>query len=247
MAALRRWREWDPLMVFLTCWFLVPMLFFSLSDSKLAGYILPSLPPLALILGIRLNGWIEETAEPASLRAAMIFQVILSTAMAIAAPVFFNKDYGGRWDIGLILSVAILVPAIVTCIFGLKGNARRAFQTTALQGILVLLAVVLFAFPVLGTYLSTRDIAHQALQLRTPGEPIVTYQFFHHTLHYYTNYQITDKLDTPDALLKFARTHSTTLIVTKSSSLKNLSAIKDISLTSLYHQANFHLLRITPK
>ncbi len=111
----------------------------------------------------------------------------------------------------------------------------------------MLLAVALFAFPVLGAYHSTRDIAHQALQLRTPGEPIVTYQFFHHTLHYYTNYQIADKLDNPDALLKFARTQSTALIVTKSSSLKNLSAIKDITITSLYRQANFHLLRLSNK
>ena len=246
MAALRRWREWNPLMIFLACWFLVPILFFSLSDSKLAGYILPSLPPLALILGIRLNSWIEKAAEPAKLRAAMILLLVFSTAMAIAAPIFFQKDYGGRWDIGLVLSVAILAPAIVAFIFGLKGNVQRAFQATALQGIVVLAAIALFAFPVLGAYHSTRDIAHQALQLRTPGEPIATYQFFHHTLHYYTNYQITDLQDDP-ALLKFAHAHSTALIVTKSSSLKNLSAIKDITITRLYNQANFCLIRITPK
>ena len=245
-AALRRWREWHPLMVFLTCWFLVPIIFFSLSDSKLAGYILPSLPPLALILGIRLARWIEGTAEPSRLRAAMIVQLVLSTAMAIAAPIFFQKDYGGRWGIGLILSAAILAPAIVTFIFGLKGNARRAFQTTALQGVVVLIAVALFAFPVLGAYLSTRDIAIQALQLRTPGEQIATYQFFHHTLHYYTNYQITDLQDDP-ALLKFAHAHATALIVTKSSSLKNLSALEGITITPLYTQANFRLLRIAPK
>jgi 4-amino-4-deoxy-L-arabinose transferase-like glycosyltransferase len=247
MAALRRWREWNPLMVFLACWFLLPILFFSLSDSKLAGYILPSLPPLALILGVRLNSWIEGIAEPARLRAAVILQLILSTALAIAAPIFFNKDYGGRWDIGLSLSVAILPPAIFAFIFGLKNNCRRAFQATALQGVAMIAALALFAFPVLGAYHSTRDIAHQALQLRTPGEPIATYQFFHHTLHYYTSYQITAKLDNPDALLKYAHSRSTALIVTKSSSLKNLSAIKDITITPLYTQANFHLLRITPK
>jgi 4-amino-4-deoxy-L-arabinose transferase-like glycosyltransferase len=247
MAALRRWREWNPLMVFLACWFLTPILFFSLSDSKLAGYILPSLPPLALLLGVRLSRWIEGTAEPAGLRTAMTLQLILSTAMAIAAPIFFQKDYGGRWDIGLILSVAILTPAIFTFIFGLKSSCKRAFQATAMQGVVLLTAVALFAFPVLGSYHSTRDIAYQALQLRSPGEPIATYQFFHHTLHYYTNYQITDKLDDPDALLKFAQSHSTVLIVTKSSSLKNLSAIKNITITSLYHQANFHLLRLNTK
>ena len=243
MAALRRWRQWNPLMVFLACWFLVPIIFFSLSDSKLAGYILPSLPPLAMVLGIRLARWIEGSAEPERLRTAMIVQLVLSIAMAIAAPIYFQKDYGGRWDIGLILSVAILTPAIVTFIFGIKGNTRRAFRTTALQGVVVLIAVAQFAFPVLGAYQSTRDIAIQALRLRTPGEPIAAYQFFHHTLHYYTNYQITDLEDDP-ALLKFAHAHATALIVTKSSSLKNLSALKDITITPLYTQANFRLIRL---
>jgi 4-amino-4-deoxy-L-arabinose transferase-like glycosyltransferase len=247
IAALRRWREWNPLIAFLACWFLTPILFFSLSDSKLAGYILPSLPPLALILGILLNSWIEGTAEPSRLRAAVYLQLVLSAAMAIAAPIFFQKNYGGRWGIGLSLSVAILTPAIITFLFGLKGNVRRAFQATALQGVVMLIAVAQFAFPALGAYHSTRDIAHQALQLRTPGEPIASYRFFHHTLHYYTNYQITDLKDDPIALLKFAHAHPTALIVTKSSSLKALSAIKDITITPLCTQANFHLIRITPK
>src|SRR5206468_3176038 len=37
--------------LFLLGWFLLPFLFFSLAGSKLPGYILPCLPPLALLMG----------------------------------------------------------------------------------------------------------------------------------------------------------------------------------------------------
>jgi 4-amino-4-deoxy-L-arabinose transferase-like glycosyltransferase len=58
IEGLRRWREWNPGMLFLACWLLFPLVFFSLSDSKLPGYILPSLPPLALILECAFpSGW----------------------------------------------------------------------------------------------------------------------------------------------------------------------------------------------
>jgi 4-amino-4-deoxy-L-arabinose transferase-like glycosyltransferase len=244
LQSLRRWREWNPLTVFLSCWFLVPIVFFSLSGSKLAGYILPSLPPLALILGMRLSRSIEGSAEPSGLRRAMVLQLILSIAIAIAAPIFFNKDYGGHWGIGLILSAAILIPAIFAFQFGLKGLVRRSFIATAVQGIVLLIAVAQFAFPVLGAYHSTREIAHRALQYQSPREPIVTYQFFHHTLHYYTNYQITEELDTPGSLANFMQSHPTALVVTKSAPAKDLSNIKDITVTPLYTQANFHLLRL---
>ncbi len=240
IRSLRRWREWNPLTAFLYCWFLVPIVFFSLSDSKLAGYILPSLPPLAMLMGLRFSRWIDSTEVPSLLRPAIYLQMIISAGMAIAAPIFFNKDYGGRWDVGLILSAAILAPAIIAFVYGLKGNARRAFIATTVQGIVLLVSVAQFAFPVLGAYHSTREIAEKALEVQMPGEPIATYQFFHHTLHYYTNYQVGEKLDTPDSLVNFVRSHGTALVVTKS-----VPAIQGASITHLYTQANFHLLRLS--
>ena len=239
LQSLRRWREWNPAVVFLACWFLVPMIFFSLSGSKLAGYILPSLPPLALILGIRVSRWIDGSAKTSGMRAAMVLQLILSVGMAIAAPIFFNKNYGGHWGIGLILSAAVLIPAVFAFAFGFKSQVRRAFIATALQGVVLLVAVAQFAFPVLGAYHSTREIAHQALSLRTTGEPIVTYQFFHHTLHYYTNYQIVEDLDSPESLAEFLQSHPTALVVTKT-----IPVLRSVTVTPLCTQANLYLLRV---
>jgi len=245
MEGLRRWRQWNPCMIFLVCWFLIPVCFFSLSDSKLAGYILPSFPPLALILGIRISRWIEGSAEPARLRAGMGLHLIFSAAMAIAALIYFQKEYGGSWGVGLLLSFAILTPAIAA--FAFRANCKRAFRATAIQGLIILIAVAQFAFPVLGAYHSTREIAHQALKLRRTGEPIATYRFFHHSLYYYTGYQIANKLDDSEALRQFAQSHPSSLIVTKSDGLKEISDSKDLSIVLLGEQGNFRLLRISPK
>ncbi len=244
IKGIHRWREWNPGMVFLVCWFLIPIVFFSLSESKLAGYILPSFPPLALILGIRISRWIDGSAEPGKLRAAIAINLLFSIAMAAAAPLYFQKEYGGNWKAGLVLSFAILIPAMFA--FGFRANCKRAFQATALQGLIILVAVAQFAFPVLGAYHSTRDIAQLALQSRRAGEPIVTYRFFHHSLFYYTGYQISDEFNDQESLQKFARTHAGILIVTKANGLREISGSSGFSITPLGEQGNFRLLRLSP-
>ncbi|MBN1567594.1 MAG: glycosyltransferase family 39 protein [Acidobacteria bacterium] len=242
---LRRWREWNPCMVFLACWFLVPIFFFSFSDSKLAGYILPSFPPLASILGIRISRWIEGFPQPAKLRAGVVLNLLFSVAMAIAAPLYFQKEYGRNWEIGLLLSFAILIPAVFA--FGFRANCKRAFQITVLQGLIVLITVAQFAFPVLGAYHSTKEIAQLALQSRRKGESLATYRFFHHSLHYYTDYQITDELSDLGSLQKFSGTHDTALIVTKQDGLREISESSSFSITHLGEQGNFRLFRLYRK
>lgn len=48
---------------FFACWALFPILFFSFSQSKLPGYILPSIPPLALVIAISLARLIERVSS----------------------------------------------------------------------------------------------------------------------------------------------------------------------------------------
>jgi 4-amino-4-deoxy-L-arabinose transferase-like glycosyltransferase len=48
-------RTGDAFPEFLVLWALVPILFFTFSESKLPGYILPSLPPLTILTGDYLN------------------------------------------------------------------------------------------------------------------------------------------------------------------------------------------------
>lgn len=53
LDARRIWREKrhaNSLELFAACWAIFPLLFFSLSQSKLPGYVLPAIPPLSLVM-----------------------------------------------------------------------------------------------------------------------------------------------------------------------------------------------------
>jgi 4-amino-4-deoxy-L-arabinose transferase-like glycosyltransferase len=242
--ALRRWRQWNPRLVFLVCWFLFPIIFFSLSQSKLAGYILPSFPPLALILGMRASHWIEQSIQPPRLRTGVTLQFLLSAGMAIAAPIYFQKEYGGNFMVGLYISIAALIPAAFALGYGIKGNFRNAFRSTVVQIPAILMAVLIFALPILGRYHSTQDIAQLALMHRQAGESIATFRFFHHSLYYYTGYQIANEFSKPEELHRFLQTHRNLLVVTDTEGYKALSEYKNLPITRLSTQGNFLLLRI---
>ena len=90
-AALRglRWRErrehreaW-----FLVLWAAIPFLFFSLSGSKLVPYVLPVLPPLALLLGDRLaRAWERNEAPPRAALWALLAMGVSFSAVFAALP-----------------------------------------------------------------------------------------------------------------------------------------------------------------
>jgi 4-amino-4-deoxy-L-arabinose transferase-like glycosyltransferase len=80
--------------VFLGVWFTVPFIFFSLSNSKLLPYIVPCLPPLA-ILGGRVLSSIAKDGGPAAKRLIVI-NGIFSLLVAIAGIAYplADKDLG---------------------------------------------------------------------------------------------------------------------------------------------------------
>jgi 4-amino-4-deoxy-L-arabinose transferase-like glycosyltransferase len=244
---LRRWREWNPATVFLTCWFLIPLLFFSLSDSKLPGYILPSLPPLALILGVQasrvLNG-LEASIGKTKMLLFAGLNLLLSAAIAVATPIFFRKAYGGNWKPGLLLAAAVLIPALFGFWFGVRRKYSQAFKATAIQGLLIILFLAQFAFPIIGSYHSTREIAHRALDWRHSAEPIVTYRFFHHSLHYYTGYAVSGRLDDAESLIQFVQSHPDSLVVTDIRGMREIEGIAKLSAIPLAVQGDFRLLRM---
>jgi len=69
-AAQDGWRLWREKTwhnspgFFCACWAFFPILFFSFSQSKLPGYILPSIPPLALIIAVSVARMIEGRQTP---------------------------------------------------------------------------------------------------------------------------------------------------------------------------------------
>src|SRR6266446_3738945 len=71
--------------VFASCWLIAPIVFFSLSQSKLPGYILPALPAGGLLLADYLRKHLEQTdAEPPAMWLA-VPHALLATAPIVPA------------------------------------------------------------------------------------------------------------------------------------------------------------------
>jgi 4-amino-4-deoxy-L-arabinose transferase-like glycosyltransferase len=85
VAHARRW-DWrgedamSKLRFFALAWLLFPLLFFSVSGSKLPGYILPVLPGAALLAGERLAAFLRGEGSARVLRATGALMLLLAVA-----------------------------------------------------------------------------------------------------------------------------------------------------------------------
>ena len=241
---IRNWRHWDRRTLFLACWALFPLLFFSLSTSKLPGYILPSMPPVALLLGQSVCARIRNREAGKVWSVTLWMSLIVSTAAAGAFVVVLRNEYGAGWAPGVCLAAAVLLPALLVFWMGRRGRVKAAVLTTAAQGLMLLLALTQFAFGPLAAFHSTREIARQALAVAAAGEPVVTYCFFHHTLRYYTGYRIGANIVDAPSLLQYAGEHPEFLVVAETPRAQEIERMPELSVTQLGTQGKLRLLRV---
>jgi 4-amino-4-deoxy-L-arabinose transferase-like glycosyltransferase len=163
--------------LFLLLWFGVIFLFFSLSQSKLIPYILPALPPLAALAGIRLDRILDEGD-----RRGMILPLSLDLFLCgvLAAALWLIP--GHQDDYPAYLIAAISRPAAIVLTVGILA-AAAAFVLRgpgATAGVLLLLAVLLGAalkpgFDFYGQVRSPRNLALQVAPLLRPEHLLVDY------------------------------------------------------------------------
>jgi 4-amino-4-deoxy-L-arabinose transferase-like glycosyltransferase len=87
LIASRRWK-WrgdsplDLVRLFALVWLAVPVVFFSFSGSKLAGYILPVLPAVAILVGERIDCFVREERGEKVLRLTGLLLVLVAALAA---------------------------------------------------------------------------------------------------------------------------------------------------------------------
>jgi 4-amino-4-deoxy-L-arabinose transferase-like glycosyltransferase len=163
---IRIWREKtyvNSTGLFISCWSILPLLFFSFSQSKLPGYILPTFPPLALLLARSFVRAVEQSPRMAQ-RLGMATGVLWLILCASGAhwlhrlpsqafqPVEFHR-----------LRILLLWWGIVTGVALLLFNAWRRFSIALAVCAISMAAMAGYAsrriLPVLNPYLSSRALA----------------------------------------------------------------------------------------
>src|SRR5207249_4995183 len=103
----------DRLRLFLWLWVLIPVIFFSFSTSKLPGYILPVLPPVAMIIGGGLEQW---WSEPQQIRLKWLSRLTALLIILVAIGVGWRGDN----ELGVSARAAWMAGAaagVVACIY----------------------------------------------------------------------------------------------------------------------------------
>ena len=163
--AIRDWRfsveqpaGKEDFRTYLTVWLLLPIVFFSLSHSKLPGYILPGIPAGTILLAD-----FVARREKAAVKPAMwmiVLHALLSAAMLVAVflvPYKLLKLALHRNPIVVAASLAVVT--ILMYVLALQNQGYRVLRFTTLVPVVVAFSLLLRGTAPLITYMqSERDV-----------------------------------------------------------------------------------------
>ena len=127
---------------FTAVWAAVTVLFFSASSGKLATYVLPAFPALAVLVALGLAPWLERREERALRRGAATGAVIVAL-LSIAAAVYVATNQGPEMPAAV--HSAVLLAAFAFAAVALALAARRGAGRVALLLVAVSLLPLLVA------------------------------------------------------------------------------------------------------
>ncbi len=252
-AMLRVWQRRSGLLVdscrgelFLWLWAAVPFAFFSLSQSKLAGYLLPVIPPLAALVGMEWDRWLQgDVVIHRTVRGQLVSLVSLAGVIAAALVWVFYTAYRAPVT-GIVLALPILASVCWAC---WEYRRRRPLPVfLSLVAGMTLFAGLAFwkAAPLLGHYHSARDVSLSVVSRLSPRKPLVLYRYSHHTADYYTDYLTSrESLRDPESLRDYFRRHPQDryYVLTQQSGWEDLELLSQARLFG--HQGNLYLVEVT--
>ncbi len=163
--AIREWRfsiqqppGEEDLRTFLCLWLLLPILFFSLSRSKLPGYILPAIPAGTILLADFIRRREEEAAKPAMWLVGL--HALLSSIMLAAALIVPFKLLKLTLPRNVIIvAVTLAVITILMFWFTLQNQGYRVLRFTTLVPVVIAFALILRGTaPMINVLLSERPV-----------------------------------------------------------------------------------------
>ncbi|MGO9519176.1 MAG: ArnT family glycosyltransferase [Candidatus Korobacteraceae bacterium] len=132
----------EDLRTFLALWLLLPILFFSFSQSKLPGYILPSVPAGAILLADFIRRREEAEAKP-SPWLALLHALLCAAMLAAALIVPFKLLKLPMSRNAIIVAVALALTAVLALWVSLYSQGYRVLRFITLVPVVIAFSLVL--------------------------------------------------------------------------------------------------------
>jgi 4-amino-4-deoxy-L-arabinose transferase-like glycosyltransferase len=152
--------EKDSWALFLLLWMVVPVLFFSASQSKLPGYILPAVPAAALLVTEYLAARRAQNVKiswPLAVAHGLLCGLLIFAALATASvAVTHHLIFGQGTYVAAAIAALFVIGTAIALILTAGPQLLRPF--TMLAAIVGVAAVIRLAAPVIDATQSTRPI-----------------------------------------------------------------------------------------
>lgn len=176
-------RAQDNKALFLLCWALFILLFFSASHSKLIPYIIPAMPPVAILAARAICLRLEERER----KRGLIFGVVLNAVILLAlAAGFFTLRYyfqDARYDLKLAWHTGRMIGLAMTllAILSVACLARSVFPKFSLYvpaAALLLIFTIIPVQRVVASGKSTYEVCENLKQVIGPDDIVINYRDF---------------------------------------------------------------------
>lgn len=173
-GAVRAFRSWrsgrDRYSLFLLLWGVLPVIFFSLSQSKLPGYILPAIPAWTLLAANYLQAALREQRR---FRLGLIMAHGLAVALMVAAVALLPRlmlERDAHLPLRAIVVAAVVATGAFIFVIGLSiWRDMRMLRFATLIPLLICVAYVLrIAAPAVDATQSARRLATSLAGVKTP-------------------------------------------------------------------------------
>jgi 4-amino-4-deoxy-L-arabinose transferase-like glycosyltransferase len=185
----------EALNLFFLVWLLFPIVFFSISQSKLPGYILPAIPAGTLLLAQYLHRHVTDDVPPPAL--ALILHSIVAVApviLAMAAPFFIVYQrivWSPLVSIGVFIAILLAVGIAATLLSSL--GLRMLRFVTLIPVVLSVAAILKVAAPTIDERLTARPLANEITRVEQGLLPAAVFHVPRETeygLSFYRNQKI---------------------------------------------------------
>lgn len=239
------------LLLLVTSWIMVPLLFFSFSNSKLPGYILPVFPAVAVIIGRELDHSLRELGLK---NRWLVAQVVLMVLFAIALAFFAAKEFQADFVTGSLLVLPAAISAILLFIGSLQRKNLLVTGGLVLTSPLLAIALSTLLFPFVENKASLAPLSRMAASQLSPGEKVLFFNYLQYTPFFYTNGQIVEGekgdaayVNSVEGLMKYLNSYPSLLCIMREQQLAILNNDARLEVSRLGNQRDIVLVRVKIK
>ncbi len=202
-ARLRRLKprlnERDALLTLAWVWALVPLCFFSLSGSKLPGYLLPIFPALAILLGAEIERWLDGAGERIVQVSGWLTALLLVT-VGIGFIIYLQSQNVAfaNWHIVFYLLPSAFAVLAIAAIFQKRTKPFLYAATAVILSIAI--GGVTLLFPKMNEQISLKRLSLDAAAALRPDEKIGYYILKEFAAVFYAEGRVACGMDEGDVL-----------------------------------------------